>query len=107
MSKLIRKNENVKEAMPHSTKRPDLSPGAVVQHLKACQNFSKEHVGRAFDLFIKSLMDAFDIEIDNARSNEEATELMGRPRPPHMAEDRHAAVPWQRLHTRVPIPHCI
>jgi len=53
-----------------------LSPSVVVTHLKSCQNIARDHIQKFFDHYLKSLVDAFDIEIDRARTNQDATELM-------------------------------
>lgn len=75
MSRLIR-DQNLSERRAAPALLP-LSPTAIISHLKACQSLARDHVERAFDIFLKSLFDAYDIEIDKAKSNAEATELMG------------------------------
>ncbi len=76
MSKLIRDTHEEPQQQMAPTLLP-LSPSAIITHLKTCQQLARDHVDRAFDVFLKSLFDAYDIEIDKALSNKDATELMG------------------------------
>ncbi len=88
MSKLIREPSRPEAAS--ATALP-LSPGTIVTHLKACQKLAQDHVEKAFDIFLKSLYDAYDIEIDKASSNADATEMMGIQRSvrKHASELKH------------------
>lgn len=76
MSKLIRDSQPQASGTASSAVVP-LSAAAVVTHLKYCQNLAQDHVSKAFDLFLKSLIDTYEIEIDNATNNKDATEMMG------------------------------
>lgn len=75
MSKLVR--EPPSESPVAAPALLPLSPSVIISHLKTCQGLARDHVERAFDAFLKSLLDAYDIEIDNAKSNKESTEMMG------------------------------
>ena len=88
MSKLIR--EPTPAPATSSVVLP-LSSSVIISHLKHCQGLAEDHIGRAFDLYMKSLFDAFDIEIDQAKSNSEAAELMAIQRncSKHAAELKH------------------
>lgn len=76
MSKLIRGDETKADSSAAPVLLP-LSHSAVVSHLKSCQEISREHVERAFSLYLRTYTEALDLEIDRAASNTEATELMG------------------------------
>lgn len=74
MSKLIRDPEKP-EAEGHAPLLLPLSSSAVVSHLKACQNLAAEHSRSAFKQYLHVLDDALIVEIENAKSNQEAAEL--------------------------------
>ncbi len=74
MSKLIREPDQA-EAEGHAPLILPLSSSAVVSHLKACQNLAAEHSRTAFEQYLHVLDDALTVEIENARSNQEAAEL--------------------------------
>lgn len=76
MSKLIHEPKEGAASSSVSSS-PPLSSSAVISHLKNCQNLARDHVERAFDVFLKALFDTYDIEIDKAQSNKDATEMMG------------------------------
>ncbi|WP_370981277.1 DUF1631 family protein [Agaribacterium sp. ZY112] len=78
MSKLIREHED--NAAEVVSSAPILSSSAIVDLLKGCQGLARDHVERAFDVFLKSLFDAYDIEIDKAKSNDESVKLMAMQR---------------------------
>ncbi|MFT7560535.1 MAG: hypothetical protein ACI93R_002455 [Flavobacteriales bacterium] len=76
MSKIIHnKRSNDYEQEPIPVLLP-LSPSVVVTHLKACQNLVRDHVQEAFDHYISSILEAFEIAVDKARSNQETTDFM-------------------------------
>ena len=76
MSKLIRDTHNAPSSEMPPALLP-LSPSAIITHLKSCQRLAQDHVERGFDVFLRSLFDAYDLEVDKARSNKESTEMMG------------------------------
>ncbi len=75
MSKLIRDDEPSAENSSAPVLLP-LSKSVVVNHLKSCQELCRDHVERAFDIYLRTYNDALDLEIDRAVSNADATELM-------------------------------
>ena len=76
MSNLIREAPAGKTSQSAPALLP-LSPSVIIKHLKACQGMAQEHLERGFDVYLKSLFDAYEIEIDRAVSNKDATEMMG------------------------------
>lgn len=76
MSRLIRGDEDNHQDNDAPMVLLPLSPSAVVTHLKSCQDLSKEHLDKAFLLFLKTLLDAYDIEIDRAGSNTMSSEIL-------------------------------
>ena len=76
MSKLINDDDSKAQAAPAPLLLP-LSKSVIVGHLKACQELSREHIERAFEIYLRTYNDALDAEIDHASSNAAATELMG------------------------------
>jgi hypothetical protein len=78
MSKLIRDNNDSHSdsSASEAALLLPLSPTVVVKYLKACQNLTRDHIQKAFDHYVHSLLEAIDIEIDRARSNQDATEFM-------------------------------
>ncbi|WNO09598.1 DUF1631 family protein [Teredinibacter sp. KSP-S5-2] len=76
MSKLIR-DPDQREAS-NEEQAPLLLPlsnSAVVSHLKACQHLAAEHSKEAFKKYLHTLDDALTVEISNAKSNQESSEL--------------------------------
>jgi|GEM_PF-4087293 len=53
-----------------------LSPSIIVAHLKKCQDLAREHTERSFDLYLRALFDAYNIEADKATSNKAVTEML-------------------------------
>ena len=77
MSRLIRGDDD-KSASADDDHAPLLLPlsnAAVVSHLKACQGLAASHSQDAFREYLKVLDDALTIEIEGAKSNQEASEL--------------------------------
>ena len=77
MSRLIRgDNDDGQESTgDHAPLLLPLSNSAVLAHLKACQSMAASHSRDAFRSYLKVLDDAISIEIDQAKSNNEASEL--------------------------------
>ena len=77
MSRLIRSDktqkhtaQDIKEALP-------LTNENIVTHLKNCQNIAVEHARTSFGKYLADLDEAFNVEIDNARSNQDVSEISG------------------------------
>jgi len=77
MSRLIRGDEDktADSSGEHAPLLLPLSNSAVVSHLKACQSLAADHSRDAFRQYLKVLDDAISVEIDGAKSNQEASEL--------------------------------
>jgi hypothetical protein len=76
MSRLIRGDENASQQDSTPMVLLPLSPSAVVTHLKSCQELAKDHLNKSFVMFLKTLVDAYDIEIDRAASNAVSSEIL-------------------------------
>lgn len=78
MSRLIRDDKNTKGA---ETVLPEvqlpLNRETVIAHLKRCQQVVNECARQAFNRYAERLDEAFNIAIDNARSNQEVAEMAG------------------------------
>ncbi len=77
MSRLIH-DENEDQNPEEGERAPlllPLSSSAVVAHLKACQSLAASHSQKAFQEYLKTLDQAIGDEVNNAKSNQEATEL--------------------------------
>jgi len=76
MSRLIRGEDDFSREADTPEVLLPLSPSAVVTHLKACQELAKEHLNKSFVHFLKTLVDAYDIEVDRAASNTISSEVL-------------------------------
>lgn len=56
---------------------PKLDRTTVVSHLKACQGIAIDQARAALRPYFEALDEAFNVEIDNAKSNQEVSELTG------------------------------
>lgn len=77
MSRLIR-NDKAKptiEAQDHVT--ASLTKDSIVTHLKKCQAIAAQHAQQAFQRYLQELDEAFNVEVDHAKSNQEVSELTG------------------------------
>ncbi len=77
MSRLIRTDKSKKRAAPETREILPLTSDTVIQHLKACQNIAVEHARSVFKKYLSDLDEAFNVNIDNARSNQEVSEISG------------------------------
>lgn len=78
MSRLIRDDKNPKgeERVLPEVQLP-LNRETVIAHLKRCQQVVNECARQAFNRYAERLDEAFNIAIDNARSNQEVAEMAG------------------------------
>lgn len=78
MSRLIRDDKNTKgtDAVLPEVQLP-LNRETVIAHLKRCQQVVNECARQAFGRYAERLDEAFNIAIDNARSNQEVAEMAG------------------------------
>lgn len=78
MSRLIRTDQS-KNKRPQAENRDalPLTNDKIIDHLKACQNIAVELGRSAFMKYLPELDEAFSVEIDNARSNQEVSEISG------------------------------
>ena len=76
MSRLIHESPPSK-LNPMVSERSRFTAEESLACLKACQNLARNHVQKAFDLYMTSFLDALNMEIDRASSNKESTELLG------------------------------
>ncbi len=75
MSRLIREDNKDKELPEGVSLLLPLSNSTVVSHLKACQSLAAEHARDTFRHYLKVLDDSLTLEINQARSNQEAQEV--------------------------------
>lgn len=73
-SKLIRQDQPSSSRVRNSV---PLTNEVVLGYLKACQKLSVEHARHAFDAYLKSWVESFDVEIERSRSNQESMDLAG------------------------------
>lgn len=78
MSRLIRndKSKSKPAPQPQEPVKP-LTSETIVAHLKSCQSIATEHAKSAFRVFLEDLDEAFSVDMDNARSNQEVSEISG------------------------------
>lgn len=80
MSRLIRNDKKNSNSSSKPTAQAAIKPltsETVVAHLKACQSIATEHAKSAFKRYFEDLDEAFNVEMDNARSNQEVSEISG------------------------------
>lgn len=78
MSRLIR-TDKVQTATEGKVQQPSgaLTKDNIVAHLKKCQSIAAQHAEQVFKQYAAELDEAFNVEMDNAKSNQEVTELTG------------------------------
>lgn len=78
MSRLIRTDSSTRKPESETTApTAPLTAENIVTHLKKCQAIASEHAKVAFQLYLRNLDEAFNQEMDKARSNQEVSEITG------------------------------
>ena len=78
MSRLIRNDKSSRK--PTKTEPQSFEPltsESIVAHLKSCQTIAVNHARDAFKKYMEDLDEAFNKEMDNARSNQQVSEISG------------------------------
>ena len=77
MSRLIRndKSKNTNENSQNPSE--PLTKDSIVTHLKKCQAIASQAAQQAFKGYMRDLDEAFNVEMDSAKSNQDVTELTG------------------------------
>lgn len=60
-----------------TARQAPLTPEKSLEHLKRCQAIAVEHARNCFSPYMKALSHAFDVQIDEAKSNQEVAEISG------------------------------
>lgn len=77
MSRLIRTDSSTRKPESESVASIPLTTETIVTHLKKCQGIASEHAKVAFQIYLRNLDEAFNQEMDRARSNQEVSEITG------------------------------
>lgn len=77
MSRLIRSDKTSKSTGSDIEDHLPFTRENITAHLKACQNIAVDHARRVFTAYLKDLDEAFHVEIDTAKSNQDVSELSG------------------------------
>lgn len=77
MSRLIRTDSSTRKPDHDSAPAVPLTTENIVTHLKKCQALASEHAKVAFQIYLRNLDEAFNQEMDRAKSNQEVSEISG------------------------------
>lgn len=77
MSRLVRTGRSANSGPKEQKPQAPLTQESIVEHLKKCQNIAVELARQSFQYFLQDLDEAFNLEMDKARSNQEVNELTG------------------------------
>ena len=77
MSRLIRTDPANRAKDSDTTPTVPLTSDSIVLHLKKCQSIASEHAKSAFQNYLRNLDEAFNQDMDQAKSNQEVSELSG------------------------------
>ncbi len=78
MSRLIRDSKiKSKSPGPQDEPAPKLDKETCIAHIKECQAIAVNHAQEALNRYLEDLDEAFHLEIDQAKSNQEVSEVTG------------------------------
>jgi len=77
MSRLVRSDKTKQQSSPDSGEVLPLTSETITKHLKTCQSTVVDYARSAFHKYLEDLDEAFNVDIDNARTNQEVSEISG------------------------------
>lgn len=77
MSRLIRNDQTKPSSSADTSSNMPLNNESIVEHLKRCQSIASDYARQNFQYFLQDLDEAFNLEMDKAKSNQEVNELSG------------------------------